>query len=516
MARVLVVDDELFYREMVTDVLKKAGHQVIQAEDGKKALDVMARRDKPDVVLTDVVMPGLDGLAVLSKIRAKDQTIPVIMLSAHEDQRMVLQALRRGAFDYQRKPLSPQELVLAIDRALQHHKLQTDQQRKLEKLQSLENGAKNLSRMVVGDIKLEKLSSQYGLLENTVETVSELLDCERVSIMLLDPKDNNLHVAVAVGMSKNMMKNESKPAKKSISSYVLETGKAILVDDVAEDERVDASEYSEQYKTNSFIVAPLKVGKKVVGVVNANDKKNGQQFDEDDLYLLRTMSYQVVATLQLAVQMSEQERERKRLKRLTEFQKVLIHYLEPEQMLHDLVMKCQEMLGTVNASVFLKSDFSDDLVLKVGFNGKAPMSKQTVIPFGESLTGISAKEGKIVLSNNPEKDKRFISEIEWKGKGVIRSLLAAPIRMSNTTIGVIRLLNKRGEPFTREDAELISDVADSLSLAIRNMKLYEQLNASVEEVVTANRNLEKVNDELRIKAKESEALKKMLKKERGD
>ena len=75
---------------------------------------------------------------------------------------------------------------------------------------------------------------------------------------------------------------------------------------------------------------------------------------------------------------------------------------------------------------------------------------------------------------------------------------------------MIRLLNKRGGPFNRNDAQLLQDVADSLSIAIRNLKLYEQLNSSVEEIVSNNRNLQKLNDELRIKAKELEALKKKI------
>lgn len=510
MAKVLVVDDELFYREMVSDVLKKAGHEVIQAKDGKEAMDISARRTDIDVVMTDIVMPVMDGLAVLSKVRAKDASIPVIMLSAHEDQRMVLQALRRGAFDYQRKPLSPQELVLAVDRALDYHKLQADQKRKLERLASLENGAKRLSDMVVGEVKLESLAQEYELLENSVKMLSDLLECERVSIMLLDPSEGTLKVAVSVGMSKAMIKQETKPADESIAAQVLETGEALLVKDVAEDDRVSASDYASQYKTPSFVVAPLRIGEQIVGTINANDKKDRSIFDEDDLYLLRTMSYHVTALLQLAINTSETKRDRARLQRLTEFQRILIHYLEPEEMLQDLVGKCQEMLGVVSAAVFLKDEFTEELVLRMGYNGKNPISKSIVIPLGESVTGLVAQEGKIFLSNAPDKDKRFISETEWPGKGVIRSILAAPIRMSGTTIGVLRLLNKRGEPFNRADAELLRDVTDSLSLAIRNMKLYEQLNHSVEEIITANRNLEKLNDDLQLKAKEAEALKKMI------
>jgi len=509
MAKILVVDDELFYREMVSDVLGRAGHEVIQAKDGREGVDAVGRGDI-DTVLCDVVMPGMDGLAVLSKVKQKSPEIPVIMLSAHEEKRMVLQALRRGAFDYQRKPLSPQELVLVVERALEWHRLQSEQKKKLERLASLESGAKHLSDMVGKDVRLEALAGEYDLLESSVKTVADLLECERVSIMLLDPEEKELKVSVSAGMSKAMVKQESKPPKKSVSAYVLDTGKALLVSDVCEDDRVDEAAFSQQYKTKSFVVAPIKIGGKVVGTINANDRKDRRPFDEDDLYLLRTLSYQVSASLQLAIHTHELERDRARLKRLAEFQKVLIHYLEPEEMLTDLLKKCQDMMNVVNAAVFLREENTDYLTIRAGYNGQKPMSKKNIIQVGESVTGLVAQQGKMFLSNAPAKDKRFVAKTEWPGKGEIKNILAAPIKLSGSVIGVIRLLNKRNGPFVREDAELLRDVADSLSIAIRNMKLYEQLNHSVEEVINANRNLQKVNDELNMKAREAEALRKRL------
>lgn len=512
MAKILVVDDELFYREMVSDVLKKAEHEVITARDGKDAVETFEKFSDIDVALVDVVMPGFDGLLVLSKLKSRDQLVPVIMLSAHEDQRLVIQALRRGAFDYQRKPISPQELALAVERALEYRKLQQEREKKLERLASLENGAKKLSEMVVGQIPLEALAQEYELFESTVKVIAELLECERVSIMLLDPKDETLRVAVSVGMSKNLIKQETRPAAKSVSSHVLETGRALLVTDAASDDRVAASEHTSQYKTGSFVVAPLRIKDRIVGTINANDKKSGQPFDQDDLFILRTMSHHVSAALAAAIHTSALTHDRERLSALSSFQRILIHYLEPEEMLRELLRKCQEMMNVVSAAVFLKNEFSEDLELRLGFNAQHEMTKKLTIGFGESITGRTAKEGKIYLLNAPEKDPRYIAETEWPYKGVIRSILTAPVRLSNTTIGVIRLLNKRDGSFTPEDAQLLRDVADSLSIAIRNLKLYEQLNRSVEEIIAANRNLENLNDELNLKAKELEVMKKMMAK----
>jgi len=216
-----------------------------------------------------------------------------------------------------------------------------------------------------------------------------------------------------------------------------------------------------------------------------------------------------------AIHTAEMKRDRERLHRLSEFHKILINYMEPEEMLDKLLRKCQEMLNVVSATVFLKDDFSEELILKLGFNGDKVVNKEMIIPFGESITGLTAKKGKIFLLNAPDKDKRFISDIEWPFKGTIRSILTAPLKVSNSTIGVLRLMNRRDGGFIQSDAVLLKDVADSLSIVIRNIKLYEQLNHSVEEIIRANRDLQAANDELQLKAKELEALKKTLAKRKG-
>ncbi len=510
MARVLMIDDELFFREFVADVLRKAKHEVVLANDGREGLEAFGSGEF-QVVILDVVMPQMDGLAVLSKIRHADPGVPVIMLSAHEDQRMVLQALRRGAFDYQRKPLSAQELKLTVGRAIKHYDLVSSQQKKVQHLSRLEEGAKQLSVLIAQDFQTQDLEAQYEILEHTVQMVSQALNCDRVSLMLHNAETGVLKMAVSIGFSKSMIKKESKPAKESVVGYVLESGEPVLVEDVDEDERFNASEYASQYKTSSFIIAPLRLGDKIIGTINANDKRTGAAFNEEDLLILRTVSYQISALLMNALTTSALRRDRERLRVLTEFQRILIHYLEPEDMLQDLLRKCQEMMNVISCTVFLKDDFSDELHLRAGLNGDKIIKRKQVIHMGESLTGWVAEHGKILVVNSPESDKRFISEVEWPGKGTIRNILIAPLNITGNTIGVLRLLNKKKASFTIEDANLLRDIADSLSIAIRNMWLYEQLNQSVEEIISTNRALQLANDELALKAKELEAMKKMLK-----
>lgn len=111
-AQVLVVDDDETVRDVVGRYLRAAGHQVTSAADGLAALQA-ARLRLPDVVVLDLMLPGLDGLEVCRALRT-DADIPIIMLTALGEEEDRLVGLELGADDYVTKPFSPRELVLRI------------------------------------------------------------------------------------------------------------------------------------------------------------------------------------------------------------------------------------------------------------------------------------------------------------------------------------------------------------------------------------------------------------------
>ncbi len=123
MARVLVVDDEEGVRSYLADALSLAGHQVTAAPDGDAALTRLSRQSF-HVMLTDLKMPGMDGLTLLGQARAMAPELEVIVLTAHGSVDTAVEAMKAGAFDYLQKPVgSPAELRQLVDRAVERHKL---------------------------------------------------------------------------------------------------------------------------------------------------------------------------------------------------------------------------------------------------------------------------------------------------------------------------------------------------------------------------------------------------------
>ncbi|MBR0708874.1 response regulator transcription factor [Bradyrhizobium liaoningense] len=111
--RILIVDDEGHIREVIRVALKKAGMDVIEARDGKEALSRFAA-DRPDLIVLDIGMPEFDGLDVCREIR-KSSDVPILFLSARDEEIDRILGLEIGGDDYVTKPFSPRELVARVN-----------------------------------------------------------------------------------------------------------------------------------------------------------------------------------------------------------------------------------------------------------------------------------------------------------------------------------------------------------------------------------------------------------------
>lgn len=118
MPEILLVDDELSARTAIERILSDAGFTIRCAADGRAALDLVRAR-VPDVVVTDLVMPNVDGLGVVAELRARSIDVPVVLLTALDEAGSAVSAMRAGATDYLTKPVDAEVLLHAIERALE-------------------------------------------------------------------------------------------------------------------------------------------------------------------------------------------------------------------------------------------------------------------------------------------------------------------------------------------------------------------------------------------------------------
>jgi len=152
---VLVVDDEAGIRQSLTDVLQDEGYRVAAVESGEACLDFLAK-EKCDVLLLDVWLPGIDGLETLEQVRALEHSPVVVMISGHGTIETAVRATKKGAFDFIEKPLSIEKTLLTLKHAIGELKLSI-QNRQLRK--ELEEKYR-----IIGDsVPMKALRQQLGL-----------------------------------------------------------------------------------------------------------------------------------------------------------------------------------------------------------------------------------------------------------------------------------------------------------------------------------------------------------------
>ena len=131
-SRILVIDDEAAIRDSLRMTLEYAGLDFVGAATGQEGLAI-AERDAIDAVLLDIKMPGMDGMDVLGRLRAMNETLPIIMISGHGTTATAVEAIRKGAVDFLDKPFeSTERLLVTINNALEHGRLR-DENRTLKK-----------------------------------------------------------------------------------------------------------------------------------------------------------------------------------------------------------------------------------------------------------------------------------------------------------------------------------------------------------------------------------------------
>ena len=167
METVLIVDDEKNYLLVLEALLTDAGYEVITCDNAGEALEITTSHDL-DLVITDMRMPGVDGMEFLVQLRGRLPEIPVIMMTAYATVEKAVEAMKRGAFDYITKPFKNEELILTIRKALEMHRLKRENRLLSQELQE---------RFKFGNIvgKSKVMHQVYEIIEKVAQTRASVL-----------------------------------------------------------------------------------------------------------------------------------------------------------------------------------------------------------------------------------------------------------------------------------------------------------------------------------------------------
>ena len=202
---ILIADDEEAIREVVSTLLESQGYGCKTCPDGRVALESF-RNGSFDLVLSDIVMPEMNGLKLLAALRQEDPDVPVIMVTAMHDISIALEAIRAGAYDYILKPFEKDQLYMSVRRALEHRRLVLENR-------TYQSGLEHLvaERTQQLSIALQDLEQSY---DYTLEALGSALDakdaeteghCQRVTAFTIT-------IAKAMGVDKGLLRHIARGA----------------------------------------------------------------------------------------------------------------------------------------------------------------------------------------------------------------------------------------------------------------------------------------------------------------
>jgi two-component system response regulator AtoC len=177
--KVLIVDDEAIIRDALSDWLKDIGYQVFTAENGHKALEVI-EKEKPGIMIADLVMPGMDGIELMKRAKAQQPNIEVIIITAYASIPTAITAMKEGAYDYIEKPFCPERAELLVKKLAEHRELIEENlslRQKLEDRYRFENIIAKSSKMqrVIEVIRVVAKSNATILITGESGTGKELV-----------------------------------------------------------------------------------------------------------------------------------------------------------------------------------------------------------------------------------------------------------------------------------------------------------------------------------------------------
>ncbi len=283
-SRILVVDDELTIRKSIQKRLEKEGYEVTSADNAKDALQLF-QENSFDTVISDIRMEEMDGLELLKRLQDQRRDIPVIMVTGAPSLDTAQESIKAGAYDYITKPIEREILINTVKRALEKKRL-NDQIKEYQR--SLELKVREQTKTIFSIYKfanqLNSMDSLEDVVNSVVNFVSDFMFSKRVSIMLLDEKGEYLSIKGAIGLEEEIVRKTKIRRGEAIAGKILETGKAIRVDDISS-MKAESDRYSQYRSFMSFplMQAPLKATNLSLGIINVTNRFGDQPYVEEDL-----------------------------------------------------------------------------------------------------------------------------------------------------------------------------------------------------------------------------------------
>lgn len=289
----LIVDDDPSMRKLCRHVLEREGYHVAEARSGAEAIST-CRAVQPDLIIIDVVLPGMDGLAVTQRLRSDPalETVPILMMSGLSEAEAVTSALERGADAFLNKPFTAAELMTRVRSISRLRRALKVLQRSNDHL-----GCQAHVLTMLHDFctSLGQCCDEKVVLERTLNVAAAVMGCRRGAVLMVGPSNREPEVAASVGPGDFRAVIDSFKTGEGLFGAVISGGETIVVSAEQAAEKCSLEERS-ALANGSLIGVPMVSRGRVVGVLLLGDRIGGGPMTcEDSRYLELVVAYAAAA-----------------------------------------------------------------------------------------------------------------------------------------------------------------------------------------------------------------------------
>jgi len=306
------------------------------------------------------------------------------------------------------------------------------------------------------------------VLELIMENVSRLLDAEAWSLLLLDREREELVFKEVIGEKKNKLEGKRMPIDKGVVGWTVKNKKPAIVTDPYMDKRFFQNiDKQTGFITNTILSVPLLSKGKILGIIEAINKKDKTPFNKEDLSLVSNYAEHAAIALENANLVQNLKAKVGQLTLIFDINKTITSILDLDKLLKKSTELIQKAFDYYFVGIALEEGSS--VILK-GFSAKEDIEPEKEVQKGEGLVGEVLKEQKMIICQNTEKEKSFK---DFSDK--FKSEMVVPIKKGEKLIGITVIGSPLKYAFNKEEAKIIKEVSYQLGIAIDNARLYEKI-----------------------------------------
>jgi CheY-like chemotaxis protein/signal transduction histidine kinase/HPt (histidine-containing phosphotransfer) domain-containing protein len=522
---ILIVEDSPTQALHLKYILESHDYQVTVARNGRDALEYM-KSHKPTIVISDILMPEMDGYELSRQIRQDENLkyVPVILLTQLVDPRDVIRGLLSGADNFVTKPYSEQFLISRIQYILanqelrrnsitemgieilfagQKHFITSDRMQILDLLfstfenavqrnQDLEQANKELRKAIetietINEVseKLNRSLQPEGVAEAVAVGIKRLIDYSECRIYQIDDQGQIL-VPIHSGLQGDEAVRDPDAegpleVGQGIIGLVFAKGKPEMISDVSKHPKTH-NPAGAKPREESMLAVPLQYEGKTLGVI-VLVKSGLHQFTDAHLRTLTILAGQAGVAIENARLMQEERRRTRQLSLINEVSRKAASTLDKNELCKLVVESIRSEFESTQVILMLVDPGKKDLFMQVQagpYTDRIPADHTQ--PIGEGVAGAAAATGEVQVQSHAVKTDelpRILPDAQ--------SELAVPVRKSQELLGVLHLLSGKANAFGEKDIAMMKTLADQIAVALDNARLFESEKRNKELAVAASR-----------------------------